>query len=434
MVKLIACIMAGNCEKTIKLCLKAVEPQVDEVVICYDTSSKDKTMDVIKAFEPSKELPIALTYREYKHDLSNKTANSDQRNHYLNYLKENHMDDWVLCLDADEVVDENLARIKDQLKQFEKENWHLISPRMIHFQSDLGHEDGTKEKHYVLNRLFKVTPSLFYPDGEHPVLQTKDTRVLPGVVCESFIVYHFAYAREMFYLKDRIDTHRAKSEIHTAGFLTDWYHQHISGTYPKREIDVTTLPKVIKDYFEINDDYFYFKNRNIEFKQVIDAAHWRDFFKPETALMVGDGKAIRTLACRFAGINAEGFDISEYAVQNNLGGFGESIFWKDDIVNRKVSLADEYDLVVIYDVLEHLDESDLPKALDNAYFTTRKFLLISVPMIGDPNLYNDKTHKIFWTRQQWEQAITNAGFKIIPTPNHFLFKHQLIVAEKNGNK
>lgn len=431
--KLIACIMVGNAERLIGLCIDAVEPQVDKIIICYDTSSKDDTMKVIHERALSND-KIEIIQREYEHDLTILNANSNQRNFYLNYLKKNYYGDYCLCLDADEIVGENFIKAKEIIKDYEKENINIFNPRMVHFEHNFGYEDATKDIHYVIHRFFKITDQLYYPDGEHQVLRTKESesKKIFSVNADWFTIYHLAHCKEMFYIRDRYINHLAKSDIHKPRFLIKWYYDHITGEYPVKKFDITLMPKILKDYFMVDDDYWYFKDRNIDIAQIVDAAHWRDFFKPQDVLLVGDGKAIRTIACRIAGLTAYGFDISKYAVENNIGHLVDEIYWQDDVVTM-TNLNDKYDLVVLFDILEHLDEKDLNLVMKKIHSITNKNILISVPMIGDPNLYKDPTHKIFWTRQQWENLVTSNGFKIIETPKYFNFIDQLIIGEKIDN-
>jgi len=221
MTKLIACIMAGNSEKFIDLCIKSVIDQVDKLIICYDSTSKDKTYNKLLSYirgssgggmqktsdraifnsaeesETTKQVQslsrggdlssgitvsqppqFIIIERDYQHDSSIKNANSNQRNFYLDYLKKNHLGDYCLALDADEVCDENVYRLKEVIKELETMDAInnvavLSSPEMVHFIQDLGHEDATREKHYCPNRFFKITEDLYYPDGEHPVLNKK---------------------------------------------------------------------------------------------------------------------------------------------------------------------------------------------------------------------------------------------------------------------
>jgi 2-polyprenyl-3-methyl-5-hydroxy-6-metoxy-1,4-benzoquinol methylase len=426
--KLVVAMLAGNCEKTIDLAIKSVVDVADDIVIIYDTSSKDGTYDKMNQWIQDSE-KIMVIRRKYEHNYKCKTANSDARNFYLDYLKKNHLGDVCLVLDADEVVGDGLKEFKENMNDYFKDRnddleYNIYSPKMEHFIGNLGEVDASVPEHYVQNRLFKVEEDMFYPDGEHPVLNSK--KGFYQYPMNDFIIYHLAYCREMEYIRDRWLNHLNKSEVHSEDFLTKWYHAHLLGRYPRKPYNPDDLPKILKEHFKIDEDFLYFQGRgNLETKHMIDAADWVAEFKPKNALVVGDGLGMRTFALRRMGVDARGFDISEYAVKNNIGKFPEDIYWQDDISEfESVGLND---LVIVYDVMEHIDDTDA--ALQRIKQNGKNFLF-SIPFIGDPNLDKDPTHVVKETKEWWIKKLEEHGFKILKTPDHWLYKPQLIVAEK----
>ena len=161
--KLVVVILGENCEKFIEMCLESVK-DADAIVYC-DGGSK-RIMEYEEDFlDRYKAILIENTYNQ-----SDPCMNGKQRNFYLKYLKENYPDDWCLVLDADEVVDDF-----NKIKEFIQTAKHgLYSVKMRHFIGDLGHEDATREQHFVPNRLFKISSAAYYPEIEHPVLQLID--------------------------------------------------------------------------------------------------------------------------------------------------------------------------------------------------------------------------------------------------------------------
>jgi len=142
-------------------------------------------------------------------------------------------------------------------------------------------------------------------------------------------------------------------------------------------------------------------------------------------IFIGDGLGVRTLPAKIMGLNVLGTDISQYAIENS---FCKENMIQDDIVNTK--LSEQAKLVVCYDILEHLDYKDLDKAIDNTIETSQKYLLVSIPFIGDPNLLADPTHIIKENRDWWINKFESKGLKLIKTPEHFLFKEQLLIFKK----
>jgi len=294
--RLVVCIMGQNCEKFIGMCLESVK-DADAIVYC-DGGSTDETITKIA----SRGKGVSIIKNDY--DQEDKEMNGKQRNFYLKYLKENYPNDWCLCLDADEVV-EDLSKIKEFIQEAEK---GLYSVKMRHLIGDLAHEDATVPVHYVLNRLFKISDAGVYPEVEHPVLEHKLTLEAKkegklGAIAhvshtDCTTIWHLAYIPNMWDIKKRYDNHMKKSNIHTPEFLKGWYHAHLFGTYPKKEFNPVELPKTILDEFGVNKDELYFKNRGLELKHFIDAIHWKEFFKCKTALEFGCGRGPRNRSQR----------------------------------------------------------------------------------------------------------------------------------------
>ena len=430
--KFIVCYLMGNCEKNMDMSLNSVKDVADEIVVVYDTSSKDNTKKKLDEWKKELGDKLIILEREYQHGYEFKNANSDARSFYLKHLQEHNDGDYVLVLDADEVADDNLNKLKKMIMDLPKTQQHIISPKMIHLIQDLAHEDYTNEKHYVLNRLFRINDSLCYPNGEHPVLQTtnKDTIVSQYDDC---VIYHMAYVYPLYFIKERYLNHLNKSEIHNKDFLDSWYYAHITGSYPKRNFDITKLPSHIKKEFMIDDDYFYFGSRKqMELKHIVDAYTWKDFFELQghNILNCGDGMGHRTKACQDVGITGFGFDISEWAVKNTP--YKDIYLTVNSITTKpKDEECGSFRLVTAYDLLEHLTKDEIKVALQNMHNWTNKYILISVPVIGDPNLLADDDHKTFENMDWWKQQVTDANFTILPTPDNFIYRHQLIIAEKN---
>ena len=97
-------------------------------------------------------------------DESDPNTNGKSRNVYLKHLKENYPNDWCLVLDEDEILeDQGIEKIKQIINKIKDPM--ILSPRIRHFIGDLGHEDATRDIHFVPNRLFKITDNFF--DQEH---------------------------------------------------------------------------------------------------------------------------------------------------------------------------------------------------------------------------------------------------------------------------
>src|SRR3990167_6097251 len=99
---LVCVVMGQNCEKFIGMCLESIK-DADAIVYC-DGRSTDKTLEIVSTeiwainhADSNKEVRVI----ENIYNQEDKQMNGKQRNFYLEYVKKNYPNDWVLCLDAD---------------------------------------------------------------------------------------------------------------------------------------------------------------------------------------------------------------------------------------------------------------------------------------------------------------------------------------------
>ena len=407
---LIVCLMGQDCERYLKMSLESVKEA--DIILYLDGGSKDDSIKLAQKYG-------AVILRN-KFNQKDKLMNSKQRNFYLDYLKKYHMGDWCLVLDADEVVSD-FDKIKELI------NWTgdlkpLISLKMRHFENILGFEDATEKEHFVPNRLFKISEDLFYPDGEHTILCTKKPNMKQ--YCgnwDGITIWHLAYCSGIFDFRKRYLNHLKKSEIHTKEFLEDWYFSHLFGLYPRSQVNLEEIPSIILKEFLIEPDKVYFMNRrNLEVKHFLMMSEWKKYFKPETILDLGCGLGMYGFAADSMGIIYRGIDKSKWAIDNTK--YSHLDITIGDI--RDKHDFKDYDLVLVVDVLEHLEEKDLDQTLENIKGYGKHFLF-SIPVKGDPNLLADPTHKIHKSQEWWINKLTN-NFKLEPTPE-FMFKEQIFV-------
>lgn len=423
MEKLVVVIMGQDCERFIEMAISSVI-EADAIVYC-DGGSIDNTIKIVKDninWESGLSGNDQIIHSLY--DQEDKGMNGKQRNFYLDYVKQAYPNYWCLAIDADEVV-EDLSKIKEFIQERE---WGLYSVKMRHLIGDLSHEDYTAEKHVCLNRLFKISEADKYPEVEHPVLQPNagDELIMVGET-DCTTIWHMAYVQNMWEIKKRYDNHSKKSNMHTPEFLKRWYHAHLFGSYPRKQFNPTELPKIILDKFGIDKDELYFANRGLEMKHFQDAIHWKEFFKPSVTIEFGCGKGPRVYAMNHVDIPTVGVEISEYAVKNSLhenvklGALGEHNGYHN------------FDLVIAYDVLEHLKYENLSIAIDEMISTLGEcngHILISVPYKGTPNCEADSTHIIKEDRDWWVKQFTDLQLKEVEVPEHFSFREQLLIFTK----
>jgi len=350
-----------------------------------------------------------------------KQMNGKQRNFYLDYIKKNYPYYWCLVLDADEVC-EDINKVKEFIQKAEP---GLYSPIMEHFVGDLGHLDNTRKIHFVPNRLFKISEADKYPLDSHPVLTGNNEN---GTDCTT--IWHLGHLPidYIHYIMKRYNEHKNDSTIHSQNFLRDWKNSHLFGAYPTRTFNPTSIPKVILNNFGIDFDELYFLDRSqMEAKHYQDVIDWKNYFKCETAISFGCGFGQRVKIMNDLGVLSIGLELSDYAVKNS---YNKEAIKKADITDEIYKIDKKQDLVVAYDVLEHLDYKDLDKAINNLIKCCKNHILISVPFKNTPNADNDPTHIIKEDRNWWTKQFTSKGLKLIETPSHFQFKEQILIFEK----
>lgn len=438
-IQLVVAYIVENDEDVFELSYNSIKDHADDIIVINGNQGSLEDEALNDYLDGGRTNIIARNglevFHPYEHDY--KGANGKQRNIYLQILKDKFPNAWCLVLDSDEVVD-NPESIKPWIQTLEEQRFDACSPTMRHFIGDLAHEDASLPIHTCPLRLFKVTPKLYYDEVEHPVLQGAERYCVGSTyqgATAQFTLWHLAYAREVVRIHNKYINHLKKSNIpgHTPQFLERWYHSHIFGQYPTKTVDYTELPRTLKEQLHINDDLLYFMHRlQPELKHWEDAKTWVEYFKPKTALEVGCGVGHRARALYNLGVDAYGFDISKWAIDNcPYPEMKNRLSWGTVLDDISGEFNDyEYDLIICYDVLEHINEEDLDKAIENIKAWTKKHVLISVPVLGDPNLSNDPTHKIFWSKEQWITKFAEHGLATIPTPNNFLYQNQIIILEK----
>lgn len=418
MEKLVTVIMGQNADRYIEMCYNSVKDS-DAIVFC-DGGSTDGTISYLKSkgfkYSPT-DIDRSIIFQDYKQ--LDKKMNGRQRNYYLDYVKKKYPNYWCLCIDVDEVV-EDLSKVKEFIQLHSQD---LYSVKMRHLISDLMHEDYTKEKHFVPNRLFKIKAAGYYPETEHPVLQQINGTQM-GYTTDCTTIWHLAYCPNIFDIKKRYDSHKLKSEMHTPEYLIQWRNAHLFGTYPKKQLNPIELPRVILDNFGIDKDELYFNGRNLEVKHGIMVKQWNEFFKPKSVVDIGCGRGPYLYHWETV-TKCKGYEPSEYAVKNKI--------CNCKVDNYKLGYSEtveKSDLITVIDVLEHLEYERLDWSIDSLISSMNKYLLISLPYKGTPNCEADSTHIIKESRKWWVKQFISKGLKEVEVPNHFLFKEQLLIFQK----
>ncbi|MES1023047.1 tetratricopeptide repeat protein [Gloeocapsa sp. BRSZ] len=146
------CMIVKNEEQTLAQCLRSVQGVVDEIVV-LDTGSSDRTPDVAQEFGA----------KVYTFEWCNDFAKA--RNESLKYVRT----DWVLVLDADEVL---VPEIVPSLKQaIQHDRFLLINL--------LRQEVGAAQSPYSqVSRLFRRHPNLCFSRPYHALVDDSVARIM----------------------------------------------------------------------------------------------------------------------------------------------------------------------------------------------------------------------------------------------------------------
>lgn len=427
--KLIVVVMGPGKQHFAEMCLESVKDadkilywtSIDRISLWEFNASTNPFVDI---HIPSNKKEILIMYNHW--DKNDPATNGKCRQRYLEYLKQNYPDDWCLVLDEDEILEEGGIEV---VKKFINERQPgIYNMKMRHFIGNIGHEDATRPVHVVPGRLFKISEAIKYPEHSHPVLEGE----LKGA-CLDTTIWHLGHlpVEYMDYILARYKQHAKDSVIHTQDFLKQWKYSHLLGVYPSKEINMLELPKQICDRYEIDKDEIYHSRYNLELKHSLMVKQWNDYFKPDNVLDLGCGRGCYLYFWNWFNDRAFGIELSQWAVDNRF----INRIKQGDISDENTFIYDGvgymFDLITAIDVLEHLDDEQLDKTLNNISKYGKRFLF-SIPFEGDPNLEADKTHKQFHDKEWWINIIESYGIKIKEVPQDWLYHNQLLIGEKDA--
>lgn len=146
--------------------------------------------------------------------------------------------------------------------------------------------------------------------------------------------------------------------------------------------------------------------------------HFNYLFKPKRVLDVSCATGLYLKAWRMVGVEAEGSDISEWAINNPIE-LGLKMQVAD--ITKPLPYEDNsFDLIMCFDTLEHLDKEDLAKVMKEFRRIGSKYIIITTLFKGveghKESWEGDKTHKIWETKGWWIHTLDcdNYGYFIMP--------------------
>jgi hypothetical protein len=124
---------------------------------------------------------------------------------------------------------------------------------------------------------------------------------------------------------------------------------------------------------------------------------------PTTVLEAGCAIGMLVEALRARQVDAKGFDISEYAIQQAPPTLAPYV-WNGSLIDPNAAQG-HYDLVVCIEIVEHLRPEDADKAVENLCRWSDRILFSSTPEV-----YNDTTHFNVQPPGYWAEKFARYGF------------------------
>ncbi len=136
----------------------------------------------------------------------------------------------------------------------------------------------------------------------------------------------------------------------------------------------------------------------------------------KSVMVLGCARGYFVAAFRELGVHAVGVDISEWAIENCMEGMAEYLY-QGDVCDLSLWEDNEFDLVLAFDVLEHIELPDLKTAIDEAV-RIGKMTILDVPIAPDDKHPDqsegtDKSHVSVYSQDWWLQQFLNRGQEVI---------------------
>ena len=182
-----------------------------------------------------------------------------------------------------------------------------------------------------------------------------------------------------------------------------------------------------RKYKKENFDKIYFQNYQ-SVPDLKNAQVYYDFFQPTKSLDAGCGIGNLAWGLQKLGVEAYGVDVSPQAIEQS----SEEIrpFLKTDNLTDLSYPDNEFDLVVSWDVLEHIPFPECDQVIDQLFRVTRKWLLINICLWADRNARLDPTHINLHSKRWWHRFFEKKGYHLIKTPDHFPARRNAYIIKK----
>ncbi len=115
-------------------------------------------------------------------------------------------------------------------------------------------------------------------------------------------------------------------------------------------------------------------------KPIVEA--WKELFKCRNQLDIGCGRGTFIAYARAIGIEAYGFDFSEWAITHLYPACDSSWVCCKDATKEWGYADNSYDLITVLDLMEHLYTEDIDRVIDQMYRVARKYVFLQIATVG----------------------------------------------------
>jgi glycosyltransferase involved in cell wall biosynthesis len=240
--KLTVCMITYNEKDMLNIGLRSALTVADEIVI-VDGYSNDGTWEELNSFKEKYPI-IKLLQSKDNHDSLNNPEYHFGKAKQL--AVDNATGDWILWLDADECLADNLT-YEYIHEAIERPMSDVMSLEYIHFINNFSTIDNSVPIHIGLCRLHKRRNDFRYDHRKnHTLPEVKTPHAMLGG-----IIFHLGYLRGINKIYERYKRNLTGSTAHPGGYMRYWRDWHYLGDYPTRKINMKIIPKIIREAYDI---------------------------------------------------------------------------------------------------------------------------------------------------------------------------------------
>jgi len=184
------CMIVKNEEKFIEQCLQSVRDVVDEIII-VDTGSTDRTKELCSKYKVE-----LFSYKWQDHF-------ADARNFGVSKAK----GEWILWIDADEELDENVSTLKEYLSTTKAD---MVFLPVINYYGDSFPVKKEQGFIYYQPRIFRNRRGIHFQNRIHETPMFPENDVRRKVDILEIPIHHYGYIREV---RDRLEKSKRNLQL-----------------------------------------------------------------------------------------------------------------------------------------------------------------------------------------------------------------------------